>query len=168
MKKVIIIGLTGSGKTTLALQLSTIFGLPIFYLDQIFWKEKGHIKDADFVAQQEEIMKLNDIWILDGGFPRSKSLDVRISYADTIIFYDLPLYLVFWRQLKRYIEYRNKIRPDFGRTQPFPFTWKDIMYSIHYPRKEIYAKILAYEDSKKVVVIRNNKEQNAFLKTLQN
>jgi adenylate kinase family enzyme len=166
MKKIIIIGLTGSGKTTLSHKISEKLSLPVFYLDLMFWKEGTRATDDEFTKEQEEIMNTHNEWIIDGGFPNSKSLDVRMLRADTIIFYDLPVIIVFWRWLKRYSEYWNKIRPDYGKKQPFPFTFKDIKYAITYPRKKIYEKISAYKNIKNIYVIRGYKDKQNLLKAI--
>lgn len=167
MKKIIIIGMTGVGKTTLANKINKITSIPIFYLDIIFWKDDGHIKDVDFTHQQEEIMINNECWIMDGGFPRSRSFDLRISHADTIIFFDIPLYLIFWRQFKRYLKYHNKIRPDMGKKQIFPFSIRDIKYALNFPISDIYKKIEENKDGKEIVIINNNKDQADFLQKLK-
>lgn len=158
MKKIIIIGLTGSGKTTLAKQISRKFDIPIYYLDLMFWNKDGHLKDDEFTELQKEIL-VKDRWIIDGGFPKSKSLDLRIASADTIIFYDLPLLLVLWRQFKRYLKYWNKIRPDFGKKQPFPFTMKDLKYSINYPTGTIHEKIRINSKDKRIFIIESTTDE---------
>ncbi len=158
--------MTGSGKTTLAQEISKELDIPIYYLDLIFWNEEGYLKDREFTIEQEKIMA-HDKWIIDGSFPRSKSLDLRIQNADTIIFYDLPLLVILWRQLKRYIKYRNKVRPDFGKKQPYPFTIKDLKYAMDYPKDMIYEKLEALGKGKDIYVIRNNIDQNNFLNKIK-
>ncbi len=168
MKKIIIIGITASGKTTLANKLSKILNIPVYHLDKLFWVEKGGIKQDVFIAQQQDIIS-TDTWIMDGSFPRSKSLDMRISSADTIVFYDLPLLLILWRQTKRFFKYYNKVRPDMGgnNKQKYPFTWKEIKYALNYPTQEIYSKILPYQESKTLVIIKNPRDETTFLKKVE-
>ena len=60
MKKVIIIGCPGSGKSTFSRKLNNITGLPLFYLDMIF-----HKPDKTIYSQQEFDEKLSHIMELD-------------------------------------------------------------------------------------------------------
>lgn len=170
MKKIAIIGATASGKTTLANKISKILGIPVYHLDQIGWKD-----NRVFATQVEIIEKVNKIinepvWIIDGSMPRSKTLEMRIENADTIIFYDLPLLLCLWRQTKRFFKYYNKVRPDMGgnNKQKYPFTWKEIKYALNYPAKDIYVKLDPYFENKKIVIIKNQKDENHFLNKLKN
>jgi len=170
MNKISILGVTASGKTTLANKIGKTLGIPVTHLDKIFWKEKGGIKQDVFIAELEEVMKAGR-WIIDGGMPRSKTLQMRLENADTIILYDLPLLLVLWRQTKRFFKYYGKVRPDMAdgnhNKQKYPFTWKEIQYARHFPIKELYEKILPLKETKRIVIIKSPKDEKTFLKTLK-
>lgn len=167
MNKISILGVTASGKTTLANKIAEKLYIPVTHLDKIFWKEKGGIKQDLFVAELEEVMK-SERWIIEGSMPRSKTLDMRLSNADTIIFYDIPLWLVLWRQTKRFFKYHGKVRPDMGggNKQRYPFTWAELQHARNYPTKDLYSKILPYKDNKNVIVIRSPKNEREFLASL--
>ena len=88
MKKVIIIGCPGSGKTTFAEKLRDKTGLPLYYLDAIWHKpDRTHISRADFDARLTEILA-EDEWIIDGNY--SRTIDVRLKECDTVFLFDLP------------------------------------------------------------------------------
>lgn len=168
MNKITILGGTASGKTTLANKLGDRLHIPITHLDKIFWKEKGGIRQDAFVIELDQIMK-SDRWIIEGSMHRSKTLHMRLDQADTIIFYDIPLCVALWRQTKRFFKYYNKVRPDMGgdNIQKYPFTWKEIQHMRNQPMNELYSKILAHKDSKKIVIIKNNNDERAFLQSLK-
>lgn len=162
MKKIIVIGLTGSGKTTLSNKIGSMLGIPVYHLDEIFWKEKGGIKQDIFLEIQEKIMS-QDKWVMDGSFPRSKTLEARINKADTIIFYDLPLIVNFARRIKRYIKNQNNDKQNLAHEKNWPWTWKEIKYAIKYPTNEIYSKILPFSNTKNIFVLKNTRDENFLI-----
>ena len=88
MKKIIVIGCPGSGKTTFAEQLRDKLLLPLFYLDAIWHKpDRTHISREEFDARLGEMLA-GESWIIDGNY--SRTLERRIAACDTVIFFDLP------------------------------------------------------------------------------
>ena len=88
MRKVIVIGCPGSGKSTFARKLHEKYGLPLNYLDMIWWKDdETTISEAEFDAKLQEIL-MRDAWIIDGNYNRT--LEMRIKECDTVFFLDLP------------------------------------------------------------------------------
>lgn len=61
-QKIIVIGCPGSGKSTLSKKLRDATGLPLFHLDNIWWKaDKSHISREEFDQKLNEIL-LTDRW----------------------------------------------------------------------------------------------------------
>ena len=89
MRKVIIIGCPGSGKSTFARGLSEKTGLPIHHLDNIWFRPDGeHITRDEFDGKLGEILA-EDEWIIDGNYQRT--LGRRLDEADTVILMDIPI-----------------------------------------------------------------------------
>ena len=88
-QKIIVIGCSGSGKSTLSKELRDITGLPLFHLDNIWWKpDKSHISREEFDQKLDEIL-LTDRWIIDGNY--SRTFETRFRSCDTVIFLDYPV-----------------------------------------------------------------------------
>lgn len=88
MKKVIVIGCPGSGKTTFAERLNKRTGLPLYYLDAIWHKpDKTHITREDFDQSLSKILN-TDEWIIDGNYNRT--IEIRLQRCDTVFLFDLP------------------------------------------------------------------------------
>lgn len=88
MKKVIVIGCPGAGKSTFSRKLSAKTGLPIHYLDMIW-----HLPDKTTLSRDEFIKRLDEIvaqpeWIIDGNYLHT--LPLRLNHCDTVFYFDLP------------------------------------------------------------------------------
>ena len=95
MRRVVIIGRGASGKSTLAVQLSDITGLPVIELDKIFWRPgPSATPRGQRVAMQHELV-VGERWILDGDLGPYDALEVRLRAADTVIFLDFCRRLPF-------------------------------------------------------------------------
>lgn len=88
-KKIIVIGCSGSGKSTFSRRLAEKTGLPLYSLDNIWWKsDRTHIERDNFIQIQSDIMK-TDSWIIDGNF--RSTLEYRIKNSDMVFFLDIPV-----------------------------------------------------------------------------
>ena len=85
--RIMIIGCPGSGKSTLALRLHGITGIPLYHLDNVWWKpDRTHISRDEFDLRLSEILK-GGSWIIDGDY--SRTYEPRFAACDTVIFLDL-------------------------------------------------------------------------------
>ena len=89
MKKIIVIGCPGSGKSTFARALHEKTGIPLCHLDMLFWNEdKTTVGRAVFLERVRAVMA-GDEWILDGNY--GSTMEERIAACDTVFFLDYPL-----------------------------------------------------------------------------
>lgn len=85
-RKIIVIGCSGSGKSTFSKKLHEITGLPLIHLDNIWWKlDRSHISREEFDGKLDEILS-KEKWIVDGDY--SRTYEKRFQYCDTVIFLD--------------------------------------------------------------------------------
>lgn len=88
MKKIIIIGCPGSGKTTFAEKLQKATNLPLYYLDAIWHKpDRTHISREEYDRKLSEIFQTEE-WIIDGNY--SRTIEERIQKSDAIFLFNLP------------------------------------------------------------------------------
>lgn len=84
--KIIVLGCSGSGKSTFARSFHARTGLPLIHLDNIWWKaDRTHITREEF-DRKLKILLQGDKWIIDDDY--SRTYEVRICSCDTIIFLD--------------------------------------------------------------------------------
>ena len=89
MKKVIVIGCPGSGKTTFSEKLRDKTGLHLFHLDSIWHRaDRTHISREEFDKRLAEILAL-DSYIIDGNYSRTQ--ETRLADCDTVFLFDLPV-----------------------------------------------------------------------------
>jgi adenylate kinase family enzyme len=101
MKRVVILGPGASGKSTLAMELGEITGLPVIELDKVFWQPGLAATPRDEWVEVQRRLIEKDAWIMDGDLGPYDAVDVRLRAADTIIFLDFSLLRCAWRALRR-------------------------------------------------------------------
>lgn len=159
MKKIIVIGCPGSGKTTFSQRLSEKTGLPLFHLDAIWHKpDKTHITREEFDARLPEIFAL-DSWIIDGNYQRT--IEYRLAACDTVILFDLPLEICIEGAVTRLGKKRVDMPwIDADLDPKFEAEIRDFKDK-NLP--DIYSLIEKYKDEKTVVIFKSREEANEFL-----
>ena len=89
MKKIIVIGCPGSGKSTFARVLHHKTGIPLYHLDKMYWNaDKTTVEKGVFLEQLSAVLE-KDEWIIDGNY--GSTMELRMAACDTVIFLDYPL-----------------------------------------------------------------------------
>jgi adenylate kinase family enzyme len=99
MKRIVIIGTCGSGKTTLGNHLAENLDYPVTDLDDLSWLPNWTRRPIDEFASLIEKATLSETWIICGNQSRFRHL--IWPKADTIIWLDLPLHTLLWRTTRR-------------------------------------------------------------------
>ena len=162
-ERIIIIGPSGAGKSTLSRKLRDILHLPLYHLDNIFWKEdRSHISREEFDDKLNVILK-EDNWIIDGDY--SRTYEIRIEASNTIIFLDYPLELCLKGVEDRIGTKREDIPwvedifdPDFRE-------W--IINWFKETRPKIIELLEKYQNDKNIIILHNRDEADLFLEKLK-
>jgi adenylate kinase family enzyme len=168
MRRVLLIGVGGSGKSVLAATIAAQTGLPLIHLDALFWKPGWIETPRDEWRRIVEELVQADAWIMDGNY--GGTLDLRLAACDTVLFLDFPATVCLWRIFKRRAQFRNKPRPDAGSDCPERLNWEFLRWIWTY-RKKRRPKILAKLSSasgqgKQVIVLRNSRDVKHFVARL--
>ena len=159
MKKAIIIGSPGSGKTTFAEKLCDKTGLPLFHLDAIWHKpDRTHIPREEFDEHLSEILLL-DSWIIDGNY--SRTVERRIAACDTVFLFDLPTEVCLAGAIARLGKKRcdmpwidTELDPNF-RKEIEDFRSKNL--------PTVYSLIEKYQKDKTIVIFKSREEADMFI-----
>jgi adenylate kinase family enzyme len=121
MRRVVILGPGCSGKSTLALRLGEITGLPVVELDKVFWQPGLVATPREQWVEIQRVLIRDHGWILDGDLGPYDAVEVRLQAADTIVFLDFSVVRCAWRAVRRsgeradfwfwLLRYRQQSRP---------------------------------------------------------
>lgn len=163
MKKVLVIGCPGSGKSTFSRQLHALTGIPICHLDMLYWNaDKTTVENHVFLERLEATLG-QDRWIIDGNF--SSTMEHRMQICDTVFFLDYPVELCLAGVRQR----RGKERPDI----PWIETGEDrefiaFIESFHAQRRPQILRLLEKYDGKRIHIFTDRAQADAFLHRLEN
>lgn len=158
MKKVIVIGCPGSGKSTFSRELHNKTALPLYHLDMMYWNEdKTTIEKSVFLERLNDAMA-GDEWIIDGNY--GATMEMRMSACDTVFFLDYPKDVCIEGAKKRMGQKRSDI----------PWVEEEIdeefLSFIESYNEESRPKVLEllqkYSD-KDIIIFRKREEADAFL-----
>lgn len=162
MKRIIVIGSPGAGKSTFARQLRDKTGFPLFYLDMI-WR----LPDRTTITKDEcdktlmDILK-TDTWIIDGNYGRT--IEMRIKYCDTVFLLDYPMEVCLAGAKERVGTKREEI----------PWVEEELdkefrQWIIDFPKTklpQIYELLEQYGEGKEVQIFRSREDANKYLENM--
>jgi adenylate kinase family enzyme len=164
-RKIHIIGSVGSGKTTLAKELSAKLQIPYYELDNVVWKrhKSGDIRRTEY----ERKVYLNTIihsegWIVEGVHNEDW---VKISFqnAELIIFLDTNYAIRTYRIIKRFVLQKLGVeKSNYNPTLKIflkMFNWN--RYFEDEGKPNFFKKFAVYHD-KILIVTKNDEIKNHF------
>ena len=158
MKKVIVIGCPGSGKSTVSRALHNKTGIPLYHLDMMYWNaDKTTVEKNVFLERLSTVLE-KDEWIIDGNY--GSTMELRMAACDTVIFLDYSLDVC----LDGIRERRGKPRSDM----PWIETEEDAEFiefikSYNEQQKPKVLKLLEKYSDKNIVILRSREQADAFL-----
>lgn len=167
--KLLIVGSSGSGKSTFARKLSNVTDTPVLHLDKIY---HAHESKAEVAESVKSFIAKRESWIIDGNY--SASYEERIPYAEQIIELRIGRWWVIFRVIKRSLEARrNKAsRPDMASNfrEKFDREYLDFLIWVwQFPKRQspkLYAALEKFDSSDKLIVLKNSRQKQEYLKKL--
>jgi adenylate kinase family enzyme len=97
--RILVYGVTGSGKSTIAARLSSATGIPWYSVDDLTWEPGWTVVPVDEQRRRIEAICRREEWILDSAY--GQWLDVPLARVDLIIGLDYPRWQSFGRLCRR-------------------------------------------------------------------
>ena len=158
MKKVIVIGCPGTGKSTFSRALHNKTGIPLYHLDMMYWNaDKTTVEKSVFLERLFAVLE-KDEWIIDGNY--GSTMELRMVACDTVIFLDYPLEVC----LDGIKERRGKPRSDM----PWIETKEDSEFiefirNYNEQQKPKVLELLEKYSDKNIVILESREQADAFL-----
>ena len=133
MRRVVVMGPPGSGKSTLARHLGARHGLPVFHLDQAFWRPGWTEAPPDeFRAEVERLASL-PAWVIEGNY--TATIAPRLAAADTVVVLDAPTWLCLPRIVRRIAAHHGQVRADAASGCPERWDFAFLRFAWKWKRK---------------------------------
>ncbi len=162
-KRILVLGVSASGKSTFAKRLREKVQLPLTRVDAFMWQPGWqYIGDEATIAKLQEIGS-GEEWIIEGYIEKCVR-PFLFERADSIIYLDYPRRVATLRYLKRCLKHRKNPRPEL-KGSPDTFDWK--FMKLVWRKGEAWSvnKFLAQMPSQdKVIRLTSVKATEAFLK----
>ncbi len=165
MRRILVVGSPGAGKTIFASELAARLRLPLVHLDREFhlpgWVEPPR---EQWVARVEELIAGVE-WVIDGNY--GNTMELRLTRADTAIFLDLPTRTCVAGILRRVLRWRGRSRPDMAVGCPEQFELEFLRYTLRFrrdTRPRVVERLSRFDGA--VVVLRSRRAARRYLDAL--
>lgn len=167
MQRVLVIGASGAGKSSLAARISKATGLPFKPTDDFYWKEDWQAASEASVVEQIDSVTARPQWVLDGNFDDQRHFVWQ--RADTIVWLDFPRAVILARAVKRNILLLLTQQPTWsGNRMTVRRAWSGIRHSFRSvdPKRELYPARLAELPHATILRFRSPRQVEKWLVTV--
>jgi adenylate kinase family enzyme len=168
-ERVLVIGCSGSGKSTIAQRLSERFGLPYISMDRdIFWMPGWQPRPRPEALARMQAIVARERWIIDGTSPGTLAL--RLPRAHLVLWLRPPRRVSLYGVLSRWLRYRGRTRPEMADGCPERISREFLTYVWNFEKKEspeIEANLANFGAGVPVCVLKSRGEGKELLAKLQ-
>jgi adenylate kinase family enzyme len=169
VKRVVVTGPAGAGKSELARELGKRLAVRVLHLDTLFWGPGWVATPPDEWNALQRRELAGDSWVVDSQF--DDMLPDWLHAADTVVFVDASPLRCLWRVSRRRLN-RHASPGIPSETEPSPFhraLLKFVRNQWRYRRTvrpELLAKLARERDGRRVVVLRRRTDAEVLLRSV--
>jgi adenylate kinase family enzyme len=167
MRRVLVIGIPGAGKSSFTRALAAKTALPVIHLDPEFWRPGWKVTPrAEWRARVAALVE-REAWVMDGSY--GASLDLRLPRADTVVWFDYPRHVCLRRAIWRIISTYGKVRDDLAPGCPEQFDPEFLRYIWDFEansRPQIVAMLAQHGQHLQPFVLRRDRDAARLLDAL--
>ena len=163
MKRILVLGSSGAGKSTFARELGERLGVETIHLDSYYWQPNWTPTPPEEWDRKLEGLLERESWVMDGNYPAS--LPLRLQYADTVVFLDRGRVQSLLRCIGRLLKYRGQSRPELAPGCNEKIDWEFLKWIWNYPR-DVKPGIMATLEKRsdiEVTILRSDREIAGYL-----
>ena len=161
MKKIIVIGCPGSGKSTFARALHNITGIPLFHLDMMYWNPDRTKVPREIFQERLENALVQECWIIDGNYNRT--MEMRMQACDTVFFLDYPAEVCLEGVCARKGTKRTDLPWVEGEEEEVEAEFLEFIRSFREESRPHILELLEKYADKQIHVFRSREEADRFL-----
>ena len=133
MRRLLVIGCAGAGKSTLARALAATLALPLVELDRVYWRPGWQEPDRDQWRAAVADHAAAPRWVMDGNY--GDTFDLRMPLADGIVWLDYPRGICLRRVAARTLRNHGRTREGLPDGCPDRFDPAFLRYIWDFPVK---------------------------------
>lgn len=164
MKKIIVIGCPGSGKSHFSKELNKITNIPLFHLDLMFWNpDKTTVDKKTFLNRLFQVLG-KDQWIIDGNY--GSTMELRLKECDTVFFLDYPTEVCLMGVAQRKCKPRSDM--PWLEEENYDEEFLDFIKNYNTESKPKVLALLDKYESKEIHLFKSRQDADLFLEQLKN
>jgi adenylate kinase family enzyme len=167
MRRVLVVGCAGAGKTTFARRLAKKLALPVIHLDFHFWRPNWQAPERETWREQVVALAAQPEWVMDGNY--SNTYDIRMPRADSLLWLDYPRRVCMRRVVMRMIKGYGRTRADLPQDCPERFDLEFLRFVWSFPRAHrphIVNGIATYGSRLRIATFNRDRDAEEFLASL--
>jgi adenylate kinase family enzyme len=163
-KRLAIIGLPGSGKSTFAAKLGMALNIPVHHLDRHMFEPGGKKKDRQELLAIEQAMVNEESWIVEGC--SMSTLGTRFARADIVIYFHFSRLLCVWRVFNRLFIY-DKALSNTGCTRKVNWRLLKYIWTFDQEKRAVIEELKKKYPKVDFRVFRSSQEGEMFLRHME-
>jgi len=134
MRRIMLVGCGGAGKSRLARLLGQKLALPVIHLDVHFWRPGWQAPEHEAWRAQLSALVAGSNWVMEGNY--INTFDIRMPRADSLVWLDYPRTTCMRRVLMRTLKGYGRTRPDLAPECPERFDREFLSFVWNFQRTQ--------------------------------